>query len=221
MTLLLLYRTSAPPACPPLTVLAYARYNVWQVMMEVMQLTSAWDALTSRICWAVLNTWLDGPGLRSRRSPLAGSLKTGQTILRWLNPIKALNPKKVKKKTKEDYEADIEKGMKIDWLGILDTPASMAGTTLALKKAAERVEKWATSDVLRWLVEIDEKSFLGLFAEKRVTGPTLLMFVEREGKYDVKYKKLQTFVIKNSSAPPHPSCLASPCALHIAHGLLT
>ena len=182
---------------------------MWQAMIEVMQLTSAWDALTSRICDAVLNTWLDGSILRSKRPPLAGSLEIGQKIRISLNPFKS-NPQKDEKKKNSDYVADVEKGMKIDWLGISNTPALVDGTTLALKKAGERVEKWVTSDVLRWLVDIDEKSFLGLFAEKRVTGGTLLEF----SKCDGEYQKLQKFIEDNKSAPLRLFRLARPCALH-------
>ena len=179
-------------------------------MIEVMQLTSAWDALTSRICDAVLNTWLDGSILRSKRPPVAGSLEIGQKIRMLLNPFKS-NPQK----KNSDYVADVEKGMKIDWLGISNTPALVDGTTLALKKAEEQVEKWVTRDVLRWLVDIDEKSFLGLFADKRVTGGTLLEF----SKCDGEYKKLQKFIEDNNSAPLRLFRLARPHGLHIARGL--
>ena len=174
--------------------------HMWQEMMMVMQLTSGWDALTARICTAVLKTWLDGSTLHS---------------------------KKVPEKRREDYIEDVEKGMKVHWLGISDTPALMAGTTLAMKKAEERVEQWATSDVLRWLVDIDEKAYLGLFAEKGVTGETLLMFSKCPPDYahrapttptkgcawsanDLKTSvNLKTFVEKYS-APPR--CPASPRA---------
>ena len=178
------------------------RGTMWQVMMEVMQLTSAWDALTSRICDAVLNTWFHGSStLRSKRPSLAGMVETGQKILRWLNPIKSRNLKH----RSTEYLADVEKGMKIDWLGILQLLASTAGTILASKKAEERVERWVTSDVLHWLVGIDEKVYLGLFAQKRVTGQSLLRFSN--------YEKLQAFVDENNGVP----CPASPRpALHIA-----
>ena len=201
MTLSLLCRASTP-----LVLLSSRmRGTMWQVMMEVMQLTSAWDALTSRICDAVLKTWFHGSStLRSKRPSLAVMVETGQKILRWLNnPIKSRN---LKRRRAEEYLADVEKGMKINWLqGILELPASRAGTILAFKKAEERVERWVTGDVLSWLVGIDEKVYLGLFAEKRVTGRLLLRFSN--------YEKLKAFVDDNSGVP----CPASPRpALHIA-----
>ena len=165
--------------------------------MEVMQLTSAWDALTSPICKAVLKTWLNGGTARDQ-----GFFE----FIKSLVPLSKIQSALIEAPASKNYEADVEKGMKIDWLGIAPSDALTAGTALALKKSEEHVERWTTNNVLRWLVDVDEKAYLGVFAEKRITGATLLMFSYREADYGsmwkINHKKLQDFI--EASLGPRP-----------------
>ena len=57
------------------------------------------------------------------------------------------------------------------------------------------IATWSNSDVLRWLISIDETNYLELFVKRKVTGRTLLLLhLEPDSKHEDPRFLLSTFV---------------------------